>query len=72
MARTDAFQVEGVVVEVLPQMICRVELANGHRVLAYGAARAGLVPVAANDKVMLEMLPYDLSEGRIISVTKQI
>ena len=71
MVRADAFEVEGVVVEVLPRMICRVELANGHRVLAYGAARVGRVPLAVNDKVMLELLPYDLSEGRIISVTKQ-
>ena len=71
MPRADAYEVEGVVVEVLPQLICRAELANGHRVLAYGAARAGRVTLAVNDKVMLEMLPYDLSEGRIISVTKQ-
>ena len=67
MAGADAFEVEGVVVEVLPRMICRVELANGHRVLAHGAARAGCVSLAVNDRVMLKMLPYDLSEGRIIS-----
>jgi translation initiation factor IF-1 len=71
MPRADAYEVEGVVVEVLPQMVCRAELANGHRVLAYGAARVGPVPLAVNDKVMLGMSPYDLSEGRIISVTKQ-
>jgi translation initiation factor IF-1 len=47
-------------------MICRVELANGHRVLAHGAARAGRGSLAVNDKVMLELLPFDLSEGRII------
>jgi translation initiation factor IF-1 len=72
MARADAFQVEGVVVEVLPRMICRVELANGHRVLAYGAARAGLASLAVRDKVMLELLPYDLSEGRVIGKTKKV
>jgi translation initiation factor IF-1 len=67
MARADAFRVEGVVVEVLSRTICRVELANGHRVLGYGAAKAGLGSVALRDKVILEMLPYDLSEGRITS-----
>jgi translation initiation factor IF-1 len=71
MPRADVYEVEGVVVEVLPQLVCRVELANGHRVLAYGASRAGCVTLAINDKVVLEIVPYDLSEGRIISVTKQ-
>ena len=71
MTRIDAFRVEGVVVEVLPRMVCRVELANGHRVLAYGAARAGVGSLGVSDKVTLELLPYDLSEGRIISETKK-
>jgi len=58
--------------EVLPRLLCRVELANGHQVLAYGAARAGLASLAVKDKVMLELLPYDLSEGRIIGKTKKV
>jgi len=70
MARADACAVEGVVVKVLPKMLYRVELANGHRLLAYGAAKAGLAPLAVGDKVKLEMSLYDLSEGRIIGDTK--
>ena len=69
MARTEALAVEGVIVKVLPKMLYRVELANGHRFLAYGAAKAGLAPLAVGDKVMLEMSSYDLSEGRIIVET---
>jgi translation initiation factor IF-1 len=71
MPGADAFQVEGVVVEMLPNRTCRVELANGHRLLAYatGKARANFAAVAG-DKVKLELSPYDLSEGRII-VEKQ-
>ena len=68
MARGDAIQVEGVVVEVLPNGTCRVELANGHRVLAYVPARARLsfARLAPGDRVQLEMSPYDLSAGRIV------
>lgn len=68
MAGTDAFKVEGVVVEALPNKTFRVELANGHRLLAFVAGRArrefaGLLP---GDKVKLQLTPYDLSSGRII------
>ena len=72
MAREGAIQVEGAIVEVLPNKMYRVELANGHRVLAYAAGKAlsSLVRLMAGDKVRLEMSPYDLSEGRII-VEKQ-
>jgi len=68
MARDDGIQVEGAVVEVLPNGTCRVELANGHRVLAYVAAKArlSLARLAPGDRVQLEMSPYDLSEGRIM------
>jgi translation initiation factor IF-1 len=68
MAREGAIEVEGAIVEVLSDKAYRVELANGHRLLAYvaGRARPGLARLAAGDKVRLEMSPYDLSSGRII------
>ena len=68
MARTGAIEVEGAVVEVLPNRMYRVELANGHRVLAYlaGKARFSFARVAPGDKIRLELSPYDLSSGRII------
>ena len=74
MARTDAFQVEGVVVQALPNKTYRVELANGHRLLAFVAGRArrefnGLAP---GDKVTLQLTPYDLSAGRILVETRKI
>jgi translation initiation factor IF-1 len=68
MPRADAIEVEGVVVEVLPNKTYRVELVNGHRVLAFvsGRGRLNLVRFALGDKVNLEMSPYDLSQGRIL------
>lgn len=68
MAREGAIEVEGVVVEVLPGNRYRVELANGHRLLGFvpGKAGLGLARQAPGDRVRLEMLPYDLSVGRII------
>ena len=74
MARTDAIEVEGAVVEALPHAMYRVELANGHRVLAHfkGKARANAVRLELGDKVMLEMSPFDLSNGCIISNENKI
>jgi translation initiation factor IF-1 len=68
MAREGAIEVEGAIVEVLSNNMYRVELANGHRLLAYvaGKVRLSFGCLAAGDKVRLEMSPYDLSEGRII------
>ena len=66
MARADAIEVEGTVVETLPHTLYRVELANGHRVLAHFKRRAKMTGFALGDKVMLEMSPFDLSVGRII------
>ena len=67
MAREGAIEAEGVVVEVLPNTMYRVELANGHRLLAYVTrkARVGLERLALGAKVRLELSPYDLSVGRI-------
>ena len=71
MARESAIEVEGAIVEVLPNKMYRVELTNGHRLLAYvtGIARLGFAHLAAGDRVRLEMSPYDLSEVRIIVET---
>ncbi len=68
MAGEGAIEVEGAVIEVLPNQMYRVELSNGHRVLAFvaGKARARVAPRAPGDKVRLAMSPYDLSKGRII------
>ena len=68
MARTRGIEVEGIVVEALPNTTYRVELANGHRLVAFvaGKARLGFVKLAPGAKVKLEMSPYDLSQGRII------
>jgi translation initiation factor IF-1 len=71
MAGESAFTVEGVVLETLPKRMYRVELPNGHRVLAYATGKARESFIAqAGDKVKLQMSPYDLSEGRIIVETK--
>jgi len=68
MPGADTIEVEGVVLEVLPNKTCRVELANGHRVVAFvpGRARLNFVRWVAGDKVRLQMSPYDLSEARIV------
>jgi len=67
MAGNDAIAVAGVVIETLPHTLYRVELANGHRVLAHltGAARRNKVSLPLGTKVNLEMSPFDLSKGRI-------
>ena len=74
MARAGAFEVEGVVVEVLPNQMYRVELTNGHRLLAFVAGKAKLcfAPLAPGAKVRLELSPYDLSAGRIIVNTRTV
>jgi len=68
MARENAIKVEGVVMEVLPNGTYCVNLANGHRVLAFltGKARLSFGRLAPGESVRLEMSPYDLSQGRII------
>ena len=68
MAREGAIEVEGVVVDVLPNRMYRVELANGHRLLAFvaGKARLSFAGLAPGEKVRLELSPYDLSVGRIM------
>ena len=68
MSREDAIKVEGTVVQVLPNTMFRVELSNGHLVLAHvsGKKRTEVVRICPGDKVTMEMSPYDLSQGRIL------
>lgn len=74
MHGTDAFQVEGFVIEARPNGTYRVELANGHRLLAFVAGRAKktFAGLAVGDKVKLQLTPYDLTTGRILVGTKTI
>ncbi len=67
MAKDDVFEVEGTVVENLPNAMFKVELENGHQVLAHisGKLRMNFIKILPGDKVTLEMSPYDLSRGRI-------
>jgi translation initiation factor IF-1 len=68
MARTGGFEVEGVVVSAVARGLYRVELTNGHRLLAHFTGRARKQPpeLAPGGKVGLELSPFDLSKGRII------
>jgi translation initiation factor IF-1 len=67
MAKEDVIEVEGRVIEPLPNAMFRVELDNGHRVLAHisGKMRMHFIKILPGDKVTLELSPYDLSRGRI-------
>lgn len=70
MAGESAFKVEGLVLETMPNRLYRVQLPNGHKVLAYATGKAKETFAAkTGDKVKLQMSPYDLSEGRIIVET---
>ena len=68
MAKEEAIKVEGVVLETLPNAMFRVELENGHRVLAHisGKMRMHFIRILPGDKVTVELSPYDLSRGRIV------
>ena len=68
MSKADVIEVEGTVLEKLPNAMFKVELENGHIVLAHisGKLRMNFIKILPGDKVTLEMSPYDLSKGRII------
>jgi translation initiation factor IF-1 len=68
MPKKEAIEVEGTVVEPLPNAMFNVELADGHKVLAHisGKIRLHYIKILPGDKVLLELSPYDLSRGRII------
>jgi translation initiation factor IF-1 len=67
MARKDVIEVEGRVVELLPNTMFQIELPNGHRLVAHisGKMRLHFIRILPGDKVMVEVSPYDLTKGRI-------
>lgn len=67
MGKKETIEVEGTVVEPLPNAMFRVELANGHLVLAHasGKMRMHFIKIVRGDRVLVELSPYDLGRGRI-------
>ncbi len=72
MSKEDVIEVEGVVKEALPNAMFKVELDNGHVILAHisGKMRMNFIRILPGDKVKLEISPYDLTRGRIIYRSK--
>ena len=68
MSKDDVIEVEGTVLEKLPNATFQVQLENGHKILAHisGKLRMNFIRIIPGDKVLIEMSPYDLSKGRII------
>lgn len=68
MAKEELIEMSGVVTEILPEQRFRVDLENGHKMIAYTAGRMkkNFIRIIAGDKVTLELSPYDLSKGRIV------
>ena len=69
MSKEDVIEIEGIVVEKLPNAMFKVELENGHQVLAHisGKLRKNFIRILPGDKVTMEMSPYDLTKGRCSS-----
>ena len=67
MSKEDVIEIEGTVIESLPNAMFQVELANGHQILAHisGKLRMNFIRILPGDKVTVEMSPYDLTKGRI-------
>ena len=67
LSKEDVIEIEGIVVEKLPNAMFKVELENGHQVLAHisGKLRKNFIRILPGDKVTMEMSPYDLTKGRI-------
>ena len=68
MAKTDVIEMEGTIIDTLPNTMFRVELANGHVVTAHisGKMRKNYIRILTGDKVKVELTPYDLSKGHIV------
>lgn len=68
MSKADVLEIEGTVIEKLPNAMFQVEIETGHKVLAHisGKLRMNFIRILPGDKVTLEMSPYDLTKGRII------
>jgi translation initiation factor IF-1 len=67
LSKSDVIEIEGKVVEALPNAMFSVELANGHRIMAHisGKMRMNFIRIYPGDKVTIELSPYDLTRGRI-------
>lgn len=67
MSKQDMIEIEGTVVDALPNAVFKVELPNGHQILAHisGKLRMNFIRILPGDKVTVEMSPYDLTKGRI-------
>ena len=68
MSKADMVEIEGIVIEKLPNAMFKVELENGHVVLAHinGKLRMNFIKIVPGDRVTMELSPYDLTKGRII------
>ncbi|MCL2405096.1 MAG: translation initiation factor IF-1 [Defluviitaleaceae bacterium] len=68
MSKDDVIEVEGKVIEKLPNATFQVQLENGHTILAHisGKLRMNFIRIIPGDKVLIEMSPYDLTKGRIV------
>jgi translation initiation factor IF-1 len=68
MSKDDIIELEGTVIEPLPNAMFRVELANGHKILAHvsGKIRMNFIRILPGDRVTIELSPYDLTRGRIV------
>ena len=68
MAKEDVIEMQGTVLDTLPNTMFRVELENGHVVVAHisGKMRKNYIRILTGDRVTVEMIPYDLSKGRIV------
>ena len=71
MAKDDVIELEGTVIEALPNAMFQVELPNGHKILAHisGKLRMNFIRILPGDKVTVQMSPYDLTRGRITDGT---
>ena len=71
MSKEDVIEIEGIVVEKLPNAMFKVELENGHQVLAHisGKLRKNFIRILPGDKVTMEMSPYDLTKGYFFKFT---
>jgi len=68
MPKDEAIEIEGIVIETLPNAMFKVQLDNGHKILAHvsGKMRMHFIRILPGDKVTMELSPYDLTRGRII------
>ena len=68
MSKDDVIEIEGTVIEKLPNAVFKVELSNGHQIVAHisGKLRMNFIKIIPGDKVLVEISPYDLTKGRIV------